>query len=68
MLGHRATREAPRTQRSQTPRHRRHLVGRDLHPLTHLVQAMRKTRQTSEFIEKMGPFFVGWVLGTSNGE
>jgi chlorite dismutase len=38
------------------------LVGRDLHPLSHLVQAMRKTRQTSEFIEKMGPFFVGYVL------
>ncbi len=37
------------------------LVGRDLHPLSHLVQAMRKTRQTSEFIEKMGPFFVGYV-------
>ena len=43
------------------------LVGKDLHPLSHLVQAMRKTRQTSEFIEKMGPFFVGYVLGTSNG-
>ncbi len=41
------------------------LVGKDLHPLSHLVQAMRKTRQTSEFIEKMGPFFVGYVLGTS---
>jgi chlorite dismutase len=39
------------------------LVGRDLHPLSHLVQTMRKTRQTSEFIEKMGPFFVGYVLG-----
>jgi chlorite dismutase len=37
------------------------LVGRDLHPLSHLVQAMRKTRQTSEFIEKMGPFFVGFA-------
>ena len=44
------------------------LVGRELHPLSHLVQAMRKTRQTSEFIEKMGPFFVGYVLGTSSGE
>jgi chlorite dismutase len=43
------------------------LVGRDLHPLSHLVQAMRKTRQTSEFIEKMGPFFVGYVLGSSSG-
>jgi len=37
------------------------LVGPELHPLSHLVQAMRKTRQTSEFIEKMGPFFVGLV-------
>jgi chlorite dismutase len=37
------------------------LVGRELHPLSHLIQAMRKTRQTSEFIEKMGPFFVGCV-------
>lgn len=41
------------------------LVGRELHPLSHLVQAMRKTRQTSEFIEQMGPFFVGYVLGAS---
>lgn len=38
------------------------LVGKELHPLSHLVQAMRKTRQTSEFIAKMGPFFVGYVL------
>jgi hypothetical protein len=37
------------------------LVGHDLHPLSHLIQAMRKTRQTSEFIAKMGPFFVGHV-------
>lgn len=37
------------------------LVGRELHPLSHLVQAMRKTRQTSEFIERMGPFFIGYV-------
>jgi hypothetical protein len=44
------------------------LMGKDLHPLSHLVQAMRKTRQTSEFIEKMGPFFVGYVLGSSSGE
>lgn len=38
------------------------LVGRELHPLSHLVQSMRKTRQTSEFIQAMGPFFVGYVL------
>ena len=35
------------------------LVGKELHPLSHLVQRMRKTRQTSEFIQAMGPFFVG---------
>lgn len=37
------------------------LIGKDLHPLSHLVQSMRKTRQTSEFIVQMGPFFVGKV-------
>ena len=35
------------------------LVGKELHPLSHIVQAMRKTRQTSEFISQMGPFFIG---------
>jgi chlorite dismutase len=38
------------------------LVGKDLHPLSHVVQAMRKTRQTAEFMEKMGPFFVGHAV------
>ena len=38
------------------------LVGRDLHRLSHLVQTMRKTRQTTEFISKMGPFFVGYAI------
>jgi len=38
------------------------LVGKDLYPLSHIVQSMRKTRQTSEFIQSMGPFFVGHVL------
>ncbi|MFW6052058.1 MAG: chlorite dismutase family protein [Myxococcota bacterium] len=37
------------------------LVGKDLHPLSHVVQTMRKTRQTSQYIEHMGPFFVGRV-------
>ncbi len=35
------------------------LIGARLQPLSHVVQAMRRTRQTSEFVEKMGPFFVG---------
>jgi hypothetical protein len=43
------------------------LVGKDLHPLSHLIQAMRKTRQTSEFIAKMGPFFVGYAAHRSGG-
>jgi chlorite dismutase len=38
------------------------LVGPALQPLSHLVQAMRRTIQTSEYIEKLGPFFVGHAL------
>ena len=38
------------------------LVGRELHPLSHLVQTMRRTAQTSEFIQTLGPFFVGQAL------
>ena len=41
------------------------LVGPELHPLSHLVQAMRKTKQTSEFISQMGPFFVGRAVRRS---
>jgi chlorite dismutase len=41
------------------------LVGRELHPLSHLVQAMRKTVQTSQFIQTLGPFFIGHVLWQS---
>lgn len=37
------------------------LLGKELHPLSHVVQSMRKTVQTSQHIEKMGPFFVGHV-------
>lgn len=43
------------------------LVGRELHPLSAVVQTMRGTRQTSEFIERLGPFFVGHVLWQSPG-
>jgi chlorite dismutase len=41
------------------------LVGRELHPLSHLVQAMRKTAQTSQYIATLGPFFIGHVLWQS---
>jgi chlorite dismutase len=43
------------------------LIGKDLHPLSHVVQAMRRTRQTAEFMQQMGPFFVGHVVWRSNG-
>ena len=35
------------------------LVGKDLFPLSAIVQAMRKTQQTSLYLERLGPFFVG---------
>lgn len=38
------------------------LIGRELFPLSAMVQAMRKTRQTSEFLERLGPFFIGKAI------
>ncbi|RMF56282.1 MAG: hypothetical protein D6746_12750 [Bacteroidetes bacterium] len=35
------------------------LMGPRLHPLSAVVQHMRRTRQTSEFLTRLGPFFVG---------
>jgi len=35
------------------------LLGSELHPLSIIVQRMRKTRQTSLHLERLGPFFVG---------
>ena len=35
------------------------LLGPELHPLSIIVQRMRKTRQTSLHLERLGPFFVG---------
>jgi hypothetical protein len=35
------------------------LIGKDLHPLSALVETMRPTVQTSEYLESLGPFFVG---------
>ncbi|MDX1419097.1 MAG: chlorite dismutase family protein [Rubricoccaceae bacterium] len=43
------------------------LVGRDLHPLSAVVQRMRATRQTAEFIERLGPFFAGRAVWQSAG-
>jgi len=35
------------------------LLGKDPYPLSRCVQEMRKTHQTAEWIQKLGPFFVG---------
>jgi chlorite dismutase len=35
------------------------LVGKDLFPLSAVVQSMRKTQQTSLYLDRLGPFFVG---------
>jgi hypothetical protein len=32
------------------------------------VQAMRQTRQTAEFMDKMGPFFVGRAVFRNAGQ
>jgi chlorite dismutase len=42
------------------------LLGPELHPLSVIVQRMRKTKQTSLHLERLGPFFVGkavWQAG-----
>lgn len=41
------------------------LVSRELYPLSRLVQDMRKTQQTANYIQSMGPFFVGKVVWQS---
>ncbi len=41
------------------------LVGKDLHPLSHVVQTMRRTKQTTTYIQSMGPFFVGYAIWQS---
>ena len=35
------------------------LLGPDLFPLSAVVQEMRKTEQTSQYLDSLGPFFVG---------
>jgi Chlorite dismutase len=41
------------------------LIGKDLHPLSHIVQSMRRTQQTSLYLERLGPFFVGRAVWQS---
>ena len=41
------------------------VLGHELHPCSAVVQRMRKTQQTSKWLESLGPFFVGKVLWQS---
>jgi Chlorite dismutase len=41
------------------------LIGKDLYPLSAIVQAMRKTQQTSLYLDRLGPFFVGRAVWQS---
>jgi chlorite dismutase len=38
------------------------LIGKELYPLSAIVQTMRKTQQTSLYLERLGPFFVGKTI------
>jgi hypothetical protein len=38
------------------------LIGKELFPLSAIVQSMRKTQQTSLYLERLGPFFVGRAI------
>jgi chlorite dismutase len=45
------------------------ILGPELFPLSAIVQRMRKTKQTSQYLERLGPFFVGrvaWQSGAAN--
>ena len=41
------------------------LTGPELFPLSAVVQEMRKTEQTSQYLDNLGPFFVGKVVWQS---
>ena len=41
------------------------LLGRELHPLSAVVQEMRATEQTAQYLNRLGPFFVGYTTWQS---
>lgn len=42
------------------------ILGKELFPMSALIQAMRKTKQTSQYLESLGPFFVGKAIWQSS--
>jgi chlorite dismutase len=43
------------------------LIGKELYPLSKCIETMRRTKQTSLYMEKMGPFFVGKAVWQNQG-
>jgi chlorite dismutase len=41
------------------------VLGQELYPLSAVIQAMRKTKQTSQYLESLGPFFIGKAVWQS---
>jgi chlorite dismutase len=41
------------------------LIGKELFPLSAVVQSMRKTQQTSLYLDRLGPFLVGRAVWSS---
>ena len=41
------------------------VLGKELYPLSAVIQAMRKTKQTSMHLESLGPFFIGKTVWQS---
>ncbi len=44
------------------------LIGKELFPLSAIVQTMRKTQQTALYLDRLGPFFVGRAVWQGEGE
>lgn len=42
------------------------LLGPELYPLSAIVQTMRSTKQTSTYLERLGPFFIGKAVWQSS--
>jgi chlorite dismutase len=43
------------------------LIGKALFPLSAVVQSMRATQQTSLYLDRLGPFFVGRAIWQFRG-
>ena len=42
------------------------ILGKELHPLSAIIERMRKTQQTSRYLSNLGPFFVGYAIWQSS--